>query len=103
MEKTLLYVLSGCVYFKFIFYQVSRLAGTLSELGVSRGSRVVIYMPLVPEAVIAMLATNRIGAIHSVVFGGRYNVKIFLHGKPSLQTTRSIFFSPRVCCQRAKN
>lgn len=91
MEKTLLYVLSGCVYFKFIFYQVSRLAGTLSALGVARGSRVVIYMPLVPEAVIAMLATNRIGAIHSVVFGGRYNVKIFLHGKPSMQTTRSFF------------
>ncbi|XP_045454552.1 acyl-CoA synthetase short-chain family member 3, mitochondrial [Melitaea cinxia] len=50
--------------------QVSRLAGKLSELGVTRGSRVVIYMPLIPEAVIAMLATNRIGAIHSVVFGG---------------------------------
>ncbi|CAK1545757.1 unnamed protein product [Leptosia nina] len=50
--------------------QVSRLAGKLSSLGVTRGSRVVIYMPLIPEAVIAMLATNRIGAIHSVVFGG---------------------------------
>ncbi|XP_023934561.2 acyl-CoA synthetase short-chain family member 3, mitochondrial [Bicyclus anynana] len=50
--------------------KVSRLAGKLSALGVTRGSRVVIYMPLVPEAVVAMLATNRIGAIHSVVFGG---------------------------------
>ncbi|XP_068619643.1 acyl-CoA synthetase short-chain family member 3, mitochondrial [Battus philenor] len=50
--------------------QVSRLAGALKSLGVERGSRVLIYMPLVPEAVIAMLATNRIGAIHSVVFGG---------------------------------
>ncbi|CAH0730770.1 unnamed protein product, partial [Brenthis ino] len=50
--------------------QVSKLAGKLASLGVRRGSRVVIYMPLIPEAVIAMLATNRIGAIHSVVFGG---------------------------------
>ncbi|XP_032522187.2 acyl-CoA synthetase short-chain family member 3, mitochondrial [Danaus plexippus] len=50
--------------------QVSRLAGRLSSLGVERGSRVLIYMPLIPEAVVAMLATNRIGAIHSVVFGG---------------------------------
>lgn len=50
--------------------QVSRIAGTLQSLGVRKGSRVLIYMPLIPEAVIAMLATNRIGAIHSVVFGG---------------------------------
>ncbi|KPJ03471.1 Acyl-CoA synthetase short-chain family member 3, mitochondrial [Papilio xuthus] len=50
--------------------QVSRLAGKLRSLGVERGSRVLIYMPLIPEAVIAMLATIRIGAIHSVVFGG---------------------------------
>ncbi|XP_013186107.1 acyl-CoA synthetase short-chain family member 3, mitochondrial isoform X1 [Amyelois transitella] len=50
--------------------QVSRIAGKLSALGVTRGSRVLIYMPLIPEAIIAMLATNRLGAIHSVVFGG---------------------------------
>ncbi|XP_075984857.1 acyl-CoA synthetase short-chain family member 3, mitochondrial [Anticarsia gemmatalis] len=50
--------------------QVSRLAGKLASLGVTRGSRVLIYMPLIPEAIFAMLATNRIGAIHSVVFGG---------------------------------
>ncbi|CAH0596167.1 unnamed protein product [Chrysodeixis includens] len=50
--------------------QVSRLAGKLTEMGVTRGSRVLIYMPLIPEAMISMLATNRIGAIHSVVFGG---------------------------------
>ncbi|CAK1593667.1 unnamed protein product [Parnassius mnemosyne] len=50
--------------------QVSRLAGKLMDLGVSRGCRVLIYMPLIPEAIVAMLATNRIGAIHSVVFGG---------------------------------
>ena len=50
--------------------QVARFAGGLASLGVSAGDRVVIYMPMVPEAVTAMLACARIGAIHSVVFGG---------------------------------
>jgi propionyl-CoA synthetase len=50
--------------------QVARFAGVLVGKGVGRGDRVVIYMPMVPEAVIAMLACARIGAIHSVVFGG---------------------------------
>ena len=50
--------------------KVSTLAGALSSLGVEKGDRVVIYMPMVPEAAIAMLACARIGAIHSVVFGG---------------------------------
>jgi len=50
--------------------QVSRLAGVLTELGVTYGDRVIIYMPMVPEAIFAMLACARIGAIHSVVFGG---------------------------------
>ncbi|HEX4051930.1 MAG TPA: acetate--CoA ligase [Steroidobacteraceae bacterium] len=49
---------------------VCRLANALRGLGVQRGDRVVIYLPLVPEAVIAMQACARIGAIHSVVFGG---------------------------------
>ena len=50
--------------------QVARCAGALRGLGVKRGDRVLIYMPMVPEAVIAMLACARLGAIHSVVFGG---------------------------------
>jgi propionyl-CoA synthetase len=50
--------------------EVARFAGLLKKLGVERGDRVVIYMPMVPEAVIGMLACARIGAIHSVVFGG---------------------------------
>ncbi len=50
--------------------EVGRAANALKSLGVSRGDRVAIYLPLVPEAVIAMLACARIGAIHSVVFGG---------------------------------
>jgi propionyl-CoA synthetase len=50
--------------------EVAAFAGVLAGLGVGRGDRVVIYMPMVPEAAIAMLACARIGAIHSVVFGG---------------------------------
>src|SRR3954468_19060406 len=50
--------------------EVAAFAGVLAGLGVGRGDRVVVYMPMVPEAAIAMLACARIGAIHSVVFGG---------------------------------
>ena len=50
--------------------RVARFAGALAARGVGRGDRVVIYMPMVPEAAIAMLACARIGAVHSVVFGG---------------------------------
>jgi propionyl-CoA synthetase len=50
--------------------EVSRCAGVLKECGVGMGDRVIIYMPMIPEAVISMLACARIGAIHSVVFGG---------------------------------
>jgi propionyl-CoA synthetase len=49
---------------------VARFAGVLAAQGVERGDRVIVYMPMVPEAVIAMLACARLGAIHSVVFGG---------------------------------
>ena len=50
--------------------EVQRVAAMLLELGVKRGDRVIIYMPMIPEASFAMLACARIGAIHSVVFGG---------------------------------
>lgn len=50
--------------------QVAKFAGGLKNLGVEKGDRVIIYMPMVPEAAIAMLACARLGAIHSVVFGG---------------------------------
>ena len=50
--------------------RTAKLAGALADLGVTQGDRVVIYMPMVPEAAIAMLACARLGAIHSVVFGG---------------------------------
>ena len=50
--------------------QTARFAGVLKGLGVTKGDRVVIYMPMIPETIIAMLACARIGAVHSVVFGG---------------------------------
>jgi len=50
--------------------RTARVAGALARLGVGRGDRVVLYMPMVPEAVMAMLACARLGAVHSVVFGG---------------------------------
>ena len=56
-------------YFEFRD-EVALFAGVLAEKGVKKGDRVIIYMPMIPEAVIAMLACARIGAIHSVVFGG---------------------------------
>ncbi|MGB2247453.1 MAG: propionyl-CoA synthetase [Alcanivorax sediminis] len=50
--------------------RVARFAGALQQQGVEKGDRVLIYMPMIPEAVVAMLACARLGAIHSVVFGG---------------------------------
>ena len=50
--------------------ETARFAGVLRGLGVRKGDRVVVYMPMIPEAVITMLACARIGAVHSVVFGG---------------------------------
>ncbi|WP_167104283.1 acetate--CoA ligase [Amycolatopsis granulosa] len=50
--------------------EVARFAGALRSLGVGKGDRVIVYLPMVPEAVVAMLACARIGAVHSVVFGG---------------------------------
>ena len=56
--------------YRDMFNEVNRFAAVLKILGVGKGDRVLIYMPMIPEAVFAMLATVRIGAIHSVVFGG---------------------------------
>ena len=50
--------------------QVARLAGALRARGVEKGDRVIVYMPMIPQAVMAMLACARLGAVHSVVFGG---------------------------------
>ncbi len=56
--------------YRQMFEEVNRFAAVLKSLNVGKGDRVLIYMPMIPEAVFAMLATVRIGAIHSVVFGG---------------------------------
>src|SRR5436305_11645496 len=50
--------------------EVQTLAAVMQDFGVTKGDRVILYMPMVPEAVVAMLACARIGAVHSVVFGG---------------------------------
>jgi propionyl-CoA synthetase len=56
--------------FRAVHAEVQRMAAVLQELGVQQGDRVLVYLPMIPEAVFAMLACARIGAIHSVVFGG---------------------------------
>lgn len=72
--------------------QVSRFAGVLRQHGVKKGDRVVIYMPMITEAVIAMLASARLGAIHSVVFGGFSAHELAIRiddAEPSLLVTAS--------------
>ena len=61
---------SYSITYEELLKQVCQLANALKELGIQKGDRVAIYMPMIPEAVVAMLACARIGAIHSVVFGG---------------------------------
>ncbi|WP_433885351.1 acetate--CoA ligase [Pseudomonas vranovensis] len=61
---------SSFITYRELHQQVCRLANVLKQRGVKKGDRVCIYMPMVPEAAYAMLACSRIGAIHSVVFGG---------------------------------
>ena len=56
--------------FRELHAEVNRCAGVLRGLGIAKGDRVLLYMPMIPEAVFAMLACARIGAVHSVVFGG---------------------------------
>ncbi|KZC14230.1 PREDICTED: acyl-CoA synthetase short-chain family member 3, mitochondrial [Dufourea novaeangliae] len=58
------------VTYNEMFEKTSKMAGALADLGVRKGDVVVIYMPLIPETIIAILATARLGAVHSVVFGG---------------------------------
>ena len=58
------------ITYRELLDQVAAFAGMLQDLGVGKGDRVIIYMPMIPEAIVAMLGCTRIGAIHSVVFGG---------------------------------
>jgi propionyl-CoA synthetase len=77
--------------------RVAKCAGALASLGVSKGDRVIIYMPMIPEAVIAMLATARLGAIHSVVFGGFASPELASRiddAKPKVVVTASCGIEP---------
>ncbi|HEY6796854.1 MAG TPA: propionyl-CoA synthetase [Kineosporiaceae bacterium] len=85
--------------------QVARFAGVLRALGVGMGDRVVIYLPMVPEAAIAMLACARIGAVHSVVFGGfapaelavridDAKPKVIVSASCGIEPTRTIPYKP---------
>jgi len=85
--------------------EVARFAGVLAARGVTKGDRVVIYMPMIPEALIAMLACARIGAVHSVVFGGfaakelavRINdakPKVILTASCGIEVARVIAYKP---------
>jgi len=77
--------------------KVSKFAGALKNQGVTKGDRVIIYMPMIPEAVIAMLACGRIGAIHSVVFGGFASNELASRiddSKAKLLVTASCGFEP---------
>jgi propionyl-CoA synthetase len=65
-----------CYSFAQLHAEVQCMAATLQSLGVRKGDRVLVYMPMVPEAVFAMLACTRIGALHSVVFGGFASVSL---------------------------
>jgi propionyl-CoA synthetase len=70
--------------------EVNRFAAVLQSLGVGKGDRVIIYMPMIAEAAFAMLACARIGAIHSVVFGGfaAYNLAVRIDdAKPKVMVT----------------
>lgn len=73
--------------YKDLLEEVSLFAGALSKNGVKKGDRVLIYMPMIPQAIIAMLATARLGAIHSLVFGGFASKELATrinHAKPKI-------------------
>jgi propionyl-CoA synthetase len=85
--------------------RVSRFAGALRDQGVEKGDRVIVYMPMVPEAAIAMLACARVGAIHSVVFGGFSSrelatriddakPKVMVAGSCGIETNRVVHYKP---------
>lgn len=61
---------SKTLTYQELYYEVNKFANVLKKLGVKKGDRVTIYLPMIPELVISMLACARIGAIHSIVFGG---------------------------------
>lgn len=80
------------ISYKELLDEVSTFAGGLQSLGVTKGDTVVIYMPMIPEAAVAMLACARLGAIHSVVFGGFAPHELAIridHAQPKVMVTAS--------------
>ena len=88
--------------------QTARFAGALAACGVSTGDRVMIYMPMVPEAVVAMLACARLGAVHSVVFGGfaarelaaridDCTPTLIVAASCGIEPTRTVAYHPLLC------
>ena len=89
---------SKVITFNELYDQVSKLADVLLTLGVRTGDRVIIYMPMIPEATYAMLACSRIGAIHSVIFGGFGSEEIkerLKDCRPKLIVTANIGLEPK--------
>ncbi|HRC73472.1 MAG TPA: AMP-binding protein, partial [Candidatus Competibacter sp.] len=94
-QKALVYISTEVnetkVYtYRELYREVNRFAAVLQELGVKKGDRVIIYMPMIAEATIAMLACVRLGAIHSVVFGGFASANLAVRiddAKPKLMIT----------------
>uniref|UniRef100_A0A6Q2Y0F4 Acyl-CoA synthetase short-chain family member 3, mitochondrial n=1 Tax=Esox lucius TaxID=8010 RepID=A0A6Q2Y0F4_ESOLU len=85
------------ITFRELHEQVSRLAGVLVKHGVKKGDLVVIYMPMVPEAMFTMLACARIGAPHSLIFGGFASKELSVridHAKPKMIVTASFGIEP---------
>ena len=85
--------------------EVQTLAAVMADFGVAKGDRVILYMPLVPEAVFAMLACARIGAVHSVVFGGFAAKELATRiedAKPKLIFSASCGSSPAVSCSTSR-
>ncbi|XP_005996066.1 acyl-CoA synthetase short-chain family member 3, mitochondrial isoform X1 [Latimeria chalumnae] len=85
------------ITYREVFEQVSKLAGVLVKHGVKKGDRVTIYMPMIPQAMYTMLACARIGAIHSLIFGGFASKELSVridHAKPVLVVTASYGIEP---------
>jgi propionyl-CoA synthetase len=93
--------------YRELLQETARFAGAMRRLGVTKGDRVVLYMPMVPQAVIAMLACARLGAVHSVVFGGfaahelaarieHARPKLIVCGSCGLEPGRTVAYKPMV-------
>lgn len=85
------------ITYKQVLEQVSKLAGVLVKYGVRKGDTVVIYMPMIPQAMYTMLACARIGAIHSLIFGGFASKELSSridHSKPKVVVTASFGIEP---------